>query len=168
MFQGKKGPYILILSLVIILIFIFGFQYGKHVESTNKSLNYILSITPTSKKLNVDTKNSIVAYKKYINSQCGISFVYPITIHISDQASPEAKADLKDKNIILVNCQSDLPEVKGSSSEAKLDNKNAIKYTETNSSYIYYYIHNVNNKRISIKIPKDLDSLIVQTFKFIK
>lgn len=38
--------YLLLFVLTVILFFILGVRYGQKVEKTNKTINYLLSITP--------------------------------------------------------------------------------------------------------------------------
>lgn len=42
----KKTPYIFITALIVILFFLIGFRIGQRTEKTNKTIDYILSITP--------------------------------------------------------------------------------------------------------------------------
>lgn len=44
----KTKSYLLLFFLALILVFILGVRYGQKVEKTNKVINYVLSITPTT------------------------------------------------------------------------------------------------------------------------
>lgn len=42
----KKTPYVFLIVLIVVLVFIIGFRSGQKTEKTNKIIDYILSITP--------------------------------------------------------------------------------------------------------------------------
>jgi hypothetical protein len=43
----KNKPHLLLIFLAVILAFILGVRYGQGVEKNNKTVDYLLSITPT-------------------------------------------------------------------------------------------------------------------------
>lgn len=43
----KKTPYIFLVVLIVILVFLIGFRSGQKVEKTNKTIDYMISIAPT-------------------------------------------------------------------------------------------------------------------------
>ncbi|MFN4212771.1 MAG: hypothetical protein ACK4FL_02290 [Microgenomates group bacterium] len=76
----KAKSYLLIFSLTLILTFILGVRYGQKVEQTNKVINYLLSITPT-------TPPPTPTPFKYATSESKIwkvKFIYPSFLKIKE------------------------------------------------------------------------------------
>ncbi len=162
MIKGKKGPVILISLLTIVLFFILGMQYGKMVEKTDKTITYLLSLTPT--KQPSPTNNDAISYKTFNNKLCNLSFLYPSTLIIKKESSTEALLNSKSESI-AVTCNKELPiSTKMASSEAQLDNKKGLLLS--NEETIEYRVRNNSNKLIVITVSKTLGPLIEKTFLF--
>lgn len=84
----KKGPYILLGTLTIVLIFIVGVRYGQHVEKTNKVINYVLSITPSPTMKSVTP--TPVVYQNYKSKKWGLTFTFPDNLQIKESATASA------------------------------------------------------------------------------
>jgi len=98
--MNKRGPYFLIASLVLVIVFIAGLQYGKQVEKTNKTITALLSITPTR-----PIEPIKIGYIRFEHKQCGVSFVYPSLISQVKQSSTSAKLEDKQaKETINLSC----------------------------------------------------------------
>ena len=69
----KPGPYVLLISLSLILIFILGVRYGQSVEKTNKKIDFILSITPTRQP----TPTPTLGFQEYKSKKWGIKYTFP-------------------------------------------------------------------------------------------
>ncbi len=70
----KSLPYIFLLLLVLVLIFIGGVKYGQKVEETNKVIKFVLSITPTAKPAK-PTPTIPLEFKSA--EYCGMKFLLP-------------------------------------------------------------------------------------------
>lgn len=162
MFKGKKGPIILLSILTISLFFILGMQYGKKVEKTNKSVSFILSLTPTRKPSQAVI--TPISYSRFENEQCALSFLYPASMKVEKESTNEAL--LKDNTqSITIQCNKDMPiDLKKASSEALLDNKESL--TFSNDNLIEYRVRNNDNKLIIITVTKELGPLIEETISF--
>lgn len=88
----KSKPIILLIVLIIILAFILGFRSGQKVESTNKVVNYILSITPTK----VPPTPTPVSYRTYKSKKWGLKFTYPANLEVKESSkTPEILFEIK-------------------------------------------------------------------------
>jgi len=85
-------PYLFLLTLFIVLVFIVGVRYGQYVEKTNKIINYTLSITPTKPP----TPTPTWVFEEYKSKKWGVKFSYPSFLEIKE-ATNETKIiiDLK-------------------------------------------------------------------------
>lgn len=162
MIKGKKGPVILISLLTIVLFFILGMQYGKMVEKTNKTITYLLSLTPTQQPSPIN--NDVISYKTFNNKLCNLTFLYPSTLIIKKESSSEALLSSTSESI-AVTCNKELPiNTKMASSEALLDNEPGILLS--NDETIEYRVRSNTNKLIIITVSKTLGPLIEKTFSF--
>ncbi len=162
MLHGKKGPIILLSILTIFLFFILGMQYGKKVESTNKSVSYTLSLTPAQKPS--QALITPISYSEFKNEQCALSFLYPATMTIEKQSSTEALLKYNSQSI-AVTCSKEIPvDTKKASGEALLDSKKSLTFSSGN--IIEYRVRNNINKLIIISVTKELSPLIEETISF--
>ena len=82
----KTKSYIFLFVLILILIFILGVRYGQKVEQTNKTIGYLISITPTP----TATPTIPLEFKKYTNKFCGVEFTYPSTAEVKSESTGSA------------------------------------------------------------------------------
>lgn len=70
----KIIPYLFITFLLIVLVFILGVRYGQRVEKTNKTITYLISLTPSPQP----TAGPLVSpeFIKQVNKECGVQFLY--------------------------------------------------------------------------------------------
>lgn len=116
---GKKGPYILITLLVIILIFILGVQYGKRVKIADTAISFLLSITPSPSPQ--PSQIPVIKYDSYSHKGCRISLLHPSYLQVEKQSSVEAKLSSKDKKqFISIDCSKKLSDTKISSDSASI------------------------------------------------
>ena len=106
----KKGPIIIVALLIAFLLFIGGMQYGKRVETANKAIAIILSITPPPYTITIIPHKYITV----TNENCGLSYLLP------DYAE-----DTKDT--ITVSCGKD-----SASDSAKLNKEGYLQFTTDN------------------------------------
>src|SRR3989344_9222531 len=69
----KKGPIIIIALLTALVLFIGGMQYGKRVETADKAIAMILSITPPPYTITIIPHEYITVK----NEDCDLSYLLP-------------------------------------------------------------------------------------------
>ena len=84
----KLGPYLLLLLLITVLVFILGVRTGEHVEKSK--------LPPTKPPLPTQPP---LEFKTYNHKGCGISFLYPSYFKLEKDSSEEAKISDKNKFI---------------------------------------------------------------------
>ncbi len=115
----KKGPYILILLLVVILIFILGVQYGKRVKVADTAIAFLLSITPSPSPK--PSRMPVVQYDSYSHKECNVTFLYPSYLKLDNESSQEAKFVSSDKKqFIKIKCAAKLENTKESTNSARI------------------------------------------------
>lgn len=141
---GKKGPYILIILLVIILIFILGVQYGKRVKIADTAIAILLSVTPSASPK--PSKSPITKYSSYSHNGCKVGFLYPSYLKLENESTQEAKFSSTDKSqFIKVLCnRSEVDQSESTKSASILID--GTSGSSVNSSL------KVNNQPISTKI----------------
>jgi hypothetical protein len=88
----KNKSYLLLILLTIVLAFVLGVRYGQRVEKTNKTIDYLLTITPTP-RLPTPTP---VKYKEYKSKRWGLKFTLPENLEVKEDAtSPAIMFELK-------------------------------------------------------------------------
>lgn len=92
----KLKSYLLLFVLIVILFFILGVRYGQKVEKTNKTINYILSITPkitfTPNEVPTTSRNEVgptpIKYATYESKLKKINkIIYPTNWKIKENAT---------------------------------------------------------------------------------
>jgi len=82
----KPQSFILITILLLILFFILGFRAGQKVEKTNKTIDYILSLTPTPKPTKTPTSTPLI-FEEYKSRRWGLKFKYPANFEIQESTT---------------------------------------------------------------------------------
>lgn len=84
----KRNPYILLVALFVVLVFIVGFRIGQNTEKTNKVVDYVLSITPTPKP----PTPTPIKYQETKSKRWGLNLIYPSNLKIKESTNtPEIK-----------------------------------------------------------------------------
>lgn len=175
--KQKIGPYIFIVILLLILVFIVGIRYGQKVEKTNKIINYLISIPPTQTP--APTQKPL-EFKSYIYKYCGIKFLYPSTLEEWANSSTGARLnfiDIKpDKTFsnnfaISFDCSPDNimfeEEMKTATEEIKFQNKNVKILKENNPLRINFQLTNkYNGKKVSFFVVESLYPLLEKSLEF--
>lgn len=178
--RQKIGPYLLIITLLLVITFIVGVRYGQRVEKANKAISYILSITPTKVSPSPQITANPYLFHNYHNAACGIEFTLPVSTNLSFNESGKITSIINTKQkitLVHLNCKDAKDTFK------KLKNKTkAVKKIKTRSgysqkiessvdgrSYISLFIHNyINGKDILLQIYKNLFPLINSSLKLTK
>ena len=78
----KPKSYLLIFFLALLLVFIIGVRYGQKVEQANKTIHYLLSITPTPTQ--TTPTPTPISYQEYKSRRWGLKFKYPANLQIKE------------------------------------------------------------------------------------
>ncbi len=152
-------PYVFLAVLVIILAFILGVHYGKRVEQANRTIKYLLAITPPV------TKSPDITYlTTYTLPRCGIQFTYPSTLTVQE-SSISARFTTNMISELEVSCdKTKLPTFDtqtGATSEAMLKNQkiNLATWQKDNTTYLSFSLKHPQARSSS------LDTVFVQIDK---
>ena len=125
----KTKPYVFLLVLVVILIFILGVRYGQKVEKTNKTINYLISLPPTKPPL----PSIALETKKYLHEGCTVSFMYPAWWKTEKQSTQSADFYFENKSVMTLQCNktnsSDKPKTNWLTTFQKKDPKTGMMVT---------------------------------------
>lgn len=163
--NSKIGPYILLGLLSLTLIFILGVRYGQKVEKTNKLIEYVINFpTPQPTTIPLD-------FNTFTHRECGIKFLYPLTLEIQTNSSESAVLVENKNHMIQISCikiPAKPAERKNiATEEVQLKNKKIIAET-TNGQLSFNLINSLNGKTLSITIAKNLYPLFERSFEFIE
>ncbi len=168
----KKGPYILITILIILLVFVLGVRYGQRVERTNKIINYLISLPPSP---TAEPSQKPVEFQTYSNKVCGIQFLYPNS-WLSSQSTPEARFTDKNGTTILIGCEQPNPidiklgDEKIATEEVNFKNKTMtfkIQDAGSRTYYMFKFINPKNSKSIFVDVDKSFYPLFEKSLEFL-
>ena len=176
--KTKKGPYLLLTILMIIVALVAGVQLGRQVEQTNKAINYLLSVTPRPPTA-APTPKLPEKYLTYKQSQCGLQFLYPDTLTIVRETTTSAEFAINKQPALYLDCGKDamlhvtsyMLQGKVATQEAQFQNQN-IKITLTtldkgNKQLFFSIINTQSGKTIWMTIREYLYPLLEKTVEFI-
>ncbi len=166
MSKNKLGPYILIVFLLLILVFVAGVRYGQKVEQTNKFINYLSLLSPTRPQ----TTPASLQFATYKNEACGLQFLYPTSLKKEKESSFSAQFTNENGSALSFNCdpnQTSLltEEENVATEEIKLQNKK-IMATNKNGLLTFRIKNPQNYKTISFTVPKSLYPLFETSLQF--
>lgn len=171
----KKGnaPYIFLGLLCVIIVFVGGLRYGTKVEQANKTIHYLLSLTPT-KPISTPPEAPI-SYNTYSHTLCGVEFLYPSSLTLINESSDSAKLGKKGSETVFFSC------AKNVSLDQIIDNSNVATVsfqigTRKIDGYeiipaqpikVAFEIRNpISGKLLLFRVEKSLLPLLTSTFKF--
>jgi len=165
--MNKKGPYFLIGSLVLVIFFIAGLQYGKQVEKANKTITALLSVSPTQ-----PDRSMKISYDRFEHKECGVSFVYPSLVSLVKQSSTSAQLESKQaQGSINMSCALTFPTEKISSNQATGSAKIAGTDVTTNITdkkiVGFTLTHPKTRIKIHFVVNKELLPLLEETLAFL-
>ena len=174
--KRNRAPYIFLLFLVLILVFVGGLRYGQSVEKTNKVVDFILSITPSPTVSPV--RPSPVSFRQYNMKGCNISFLYPTSLTVGRSTSDSGQLMDANDPAILFSC------APGATTFSELNGKqtspSAISYKDHNVTATHYNVgssgmrvfslpNTINpTKKLLFAVSDNLLPLIVNTIQFSK
>lgn len=169
----KAKPYIFLLVLVAILIFILGTRYGQNVEKTNKTINYLISLPPTKPP----PKIKPLDYLTYKSTTCGISFIYPNNLIYKERTNA---VYFEDKETQKYKIKIDCPPLDifidyntpVATAEITIKKKKIIASIyqdegKKQEDYLFYLNDFVKNKQLICQVEKSLFPLFEKTLEFI-
>ena len=142
---NKKGPYIILIMLVIVLFFILGFRAGQGVEKTNKMIDLLISQPPSATPAPTSRP---AGFKTYLSKGCMISFMYPDYLQIKTESTKSALL-FNQNQILAFSC-----EPTATSSSDFIDVTVLTKLHPQTNNKIYFYID------------KSLQTLLEKTLEF--
>ena len=86
--KRNQAPYIFLLFLVLVLVFVGGLRYGQSVEKTNKVVDFLLSITPSPTHKPEPTP--AITFETFTHAGCGLSLMLPKSTAVVENASGSA------------------------------------------------------------------------------
>lgn len=168
--KKKNGPFLLIAILILIVFFTLGVKLGQRVEKTNKTINYILSLTPSPSLPTPTITPQTLGFSNYSNKYCGIKFLYPTDLKIDESSS--SASFKKNTDLLTINCGTleKIDDVNIATAEVTFKNKKiqVKKNTDDDNIYFIFNIKNPHNaKTISVKISENLYPLFENTMQFV-
>ncbi len=161
----KKGPYIFLFSLILLITFLFGVKYGRKVERIDKYFYFLLSLTP--KQEPSPTPNPY-SFKFFNFKECKLSFVFPENLKF--QKNKQTLKILDRKRLLAeINCFKEKPQknLEGKKVELKFKDKK-IQGFEKNGFIFFEYRSKKNNVFYRIKILPELFPLFSGSVQFSK
>lgn len=164
---GKRGPWILLSILALVLFFIMGFRAGQSVEKTNKTTSLLLSIAPsytpapTAKELGFAT----------LKDTCGIKLLYPDSLTVSVSGTQGAQLVEKGVKAISIACRpwllpqpTSVPGVQAVTLQGR-----PITILKDDSAVILFQVkHPSKNLLLTVEVAKGLYPLIERGLDFVK
>lgn len=163
---------VLLLLLLSFLLFLVGFRLGKKVERIDK--NYVsptpLKSIPTT---NIQPTQSQLQFKSFLNTQCGIAFLYPLTFSEDPLSSQEAYLSAQTQQI-LVSCNKEgVTEAKKRFSEFDTKESQTVKnqkvtiYKKADGLDTWTVLNSQNGKTILFEVSTNLSNLVLKTLEFV-
>jgi len=79
----KPGPYILLITLSLILIFILGVRYGQSVEKNNEKVDFYLSLPPTK----APPTPTAMIYQESKSKKSNIKYTFPANLEMKESTN---------------------------------------------------------------------------------
>lgn len=168
----KSTPYIFLMILAVILTFILGVRYGKNVEQTNKTISYLLTLTPIQKQPSPTITESM-RFISYTNKQCGVQFLYPSYLD-KKESSDSATFTKTELTFVKIDCGKNTgikEELKWTTQEIQFKNKKIIaevQKTAENELLSFTIYNTIKGKNISVTVEKNLYPLFESTLQFLQ
>lgn len=165
------APYIFLLFLVLILVFVGGLRYGQSVEKTNKVVDYLLSITPSPTHKPEPTP--AITFETFAHAGCGLTLMIPKSTTIVENASGSATLGTT-PDTILFDCQkkpsaiSQIETGKASSSALLYKGQTVSNLHFTTGMNVFTLKNPFTAKNIVFAVSDTYLSLVINTLQFIK
>ncbi|MDO8497002.1 MAG: hypothetical protein Q7S61_00465 [bacterium] len=172
----KKGnaPYIFLGLLCVIIVFVGGIRYGTKVEQANKTIHYLLSLTPT--KSISRPPEAPITYTLFTHNGCRLGFTYPSTLMKTKESSSSAEFIEKGSEALLFSCEKDISlekilDIEKSATASFIFKDKELKgYTiipATSSSTLAFSLRNpITGRVVVFKVDHNLIPLLDSTLEF--
>ncbi len=168
--KTKRGPFILIALLLIVLIFIVGVRYGQRVQTTNKAISLILSQAPSQ-----PTATSVpLRFSTYTSKGCGFEVLYPSTVDIVKESTSEAKLIDGGALTVAASCAK-IPSFESFFKDKSVTNQ-SISFQKksypakvrnlNNQKYFYIVLQNPLGKPVYLAVEEKFFPLVEKSFIF--
>ena len=172
----KLRPYMFLLILIILIIFILGVRYGQRVEKNNKVIEWYLTRMPTPTAPVIPTVIEI-DYDTYKDKTCGVSFLYPKNLKTESSTASAVFKSSDGTTELTLQCDRQQNKLISQLDTAKLATKEMtfkqqqIQAREgqlnTGKSMVGFTIRNpINNEFVLFNLNKNLYPLIEKTLQF--
>ncbi len=163
----KKAPYIFLLVLFIILVFVVGIRYGQRVERTNRAIDYLKKYLPTQ------APTPEAEFTTITHDECGVLFLAPKSLIIK-KSKDGLTADENGKTVISIQClardkDGKKPEENIATESVHFANEDIVAKVIKRDGATLYNItinHPKNGKIVSMFVKKSLFPLFEKTFAF--
>jgi hypothetical protein len=163
----KLFPFLFLSFLIIIIFFIAGVRYGKHIERLNTTFSE--TPQPSSDATKPEEKTEpITSFLLYQNTTCEVEFLYPDILTLNE-SSASATFTEKNQRKIELDCS---PTASPSGTETKtiLFQTEPIEATligeEPNVNYSFTITHPENEKDITITVHPAYLTLLGRTLQY--
>lgn len=166
----KRSSLWFLFALVVILVFVVGVRYGQNVAETNKTISYLLSVTPT--KAVVDK----LEFKTYNHPGCGLDFLYPNQLTVPKEKESSTGAVFYDgkQTAIEIDCSKNnqyawiIDSNKTATKELTLNKRPFTVKISDDHFYVFRLQNNLNLKTIYLWISPSLYPLFEKSYEFTK
>ncbi len=161
----KNLPYFFLFFLFIILVFILGVRYGQKVERTNKTISYLLKISPTA-----TPKPTLppLAFHTYNHVGCAVSFLVPNLIEKTKESSTSALFSTQSKTLALAIMCEKKPLIQEKDEKIGILNGIRTFIVETKGAISYRFYNPQNALIVTLTASKEYDSLVQKSFSLLK
>jgi hypothetical protein len=176
--QNRRLPYLFLLLLIFIIIFILGLRRGIEVEKTNKKMNYILSITQTRPTIISPSPYPPVNYLTFQHKGCGLRFLYPSSLEKTKETTTSAQLQSSVGEVLEFTCEKSdtitptVVDEKIATESVTLVNQQVTAVKKTVDNRIENLDITIKNTQknipVRIQISKTLLPLFERTLEFIK
>lgn len=160
-------PALLLVSLFVIVIFLFGFRLGKKVEQLNK--NFALTPTPTRPVTTTPTEAPTVSYATYVSPGCALTLLYPEGFTEQKPSSTEARL-IKGAQEIYFTCektavQEAQKQATGEAKTVKVGTQ-SVRMFEKGGNNSWIVLNTLTGRRILFETSVALTDLVLRTLQF--
>ncbi len=166
-------PYLFLIALIVILVFILGVRYGSGVSVKNQVVQFVLSLTPTP---NQPTALPTLTFMNFENKHCGLRFTYPSFLLIEKESTTSASFAQNSTRALSILCDKKTLQLDPSENERFATQEVTLKNQKITSrvekgekgEFFHFQIKNPRNgKVISVTVEKNLFPLFEKTVEFL-
>lgn len=148
----SRGPLVLLIGLILILVFVGGVRHGQRVERYNNTVAYVISLTPPKRPPSPTPTPLSIKYGTLKHKECAFSVLYPNYLKPAKITSNSGELRRGDEAQLAFSCAAKKPTFTsfGSGTSATESAK----------------INTVTGRRIYFKLNNDLQPLVESSIKY--